>query len=212
MLFLYAMTFSFAYLSLDTGTGALILFGAVQLTIILVSILKGDRPHPSEWFGVLLAFGGFVYLMLPSVSTPSFSGFLLMTIAGVAWGIYTLLGKESANPLADTTMNFVRTLPFVGIAAIWAVSYGHLSAQGVGLACLSGAVASGLGYTVWYVALKGLSAVEAGVVQLSVPVIAAIGGILFVDESLTLRLVLAGSLILGGILTVIVGRYSVRST
>ncbi len=208
MLFLYAMTFSFAYRSLDTGTGALILFGAVQLTMIFMSVWKGHRLHALEWVGVGLALFGFLYLMLPSVTTPSFLGFILMATAGKAWGIYTLLGKGSTDPLGDTTMNFARTIPFVAVVALLAIPTSSISWEGMVLAMLSGAVASGLGYTIWYVALNGLSAIEAAVVQLLVPVIAAAGGVLFVSEQLTVRLVMAGVLILGGILTVMLARYS----
>ena len=207
MLFLYAIAFSFAYVSLDTGTGALVLFSAVQITIILISLFSGNRPHITEWVGMLVAFGGFVYLVLPGVTTPSFLGFCLMTVAGVAWGIYTLRGKSSAFPLGDTAFNFARTIPLVIILALVATQILQVSPQGVFLAILSGAVASGIGYTVWYIALGGLSATEAAVVQLSVPVIAATGGVVFVAEIITQRLVYAAVLILGGILMVVLGRY-----
>ena len=206
LLFGYAITFSFAYISLDTGTGALVLFGAVQLTIILTSIFSGQKLHWPEWTGVILAFSGFTYLVAPNITTPSFSGFLLMTLAGIAWGGYTLRGKASIAPLQDTAFNFLRTAPFVGILAL--ITFFNLQAswEGVMLAVLSGALASGLGYTVWYIALGGLSTTEAAVVQLSVPVIAAIGGVLFVSEAITLRLIIASIFILGGILIVVSGR------
>ena len=207
MLFIYALTFSFAYISLDTGTGALILFGAVQITMILVSFASGHRLHYSEWAGLAIAFSGFVYLVLPGLETPSLTGFALMTIAGVAWGIYTLRGRGSENPLSDTTYNFLRTLPLVGILLILSFGDAQLSQTGIFLAVLSGAVASGLGYTVWYLALRGLSLTQAAVVQLLVPVIAALGGIVFASELISLRLVLASILVLGGILTVVMGRY-----
>ena len=209
MLFLYAITFSFAYISLDTGTGALILFGTVQITMILLSVINGTRLHPTEWMGVALAFAGFVYLISPGVSTPSISGFVLMTIAGVAWGIYTLKGRGSKNPLMDTGSNFFRTVPMAIVVAIIAVQNAHLSYEGVLLAILSGGVASGLGYAIWYNALGGLSATQAAVVQLLVPVIAAAGGVIFVSEPITLRLTLSALMILGGILLVVLGRYYV---
>lgn len=207
MLFLYAVTFSFAYITLDTGTGALILFGSVQITMILLSLISGNRLHLSEWIGVAIAFGGFVYLVLPGVSAPSVVGFLLMTIAGIAWGIYTLKGRGSNNPLMDTAYNFSRTIPLVIILAIITVQNVHYSSEGILLAVLSGGIASGVGYTIWYSALRGLSATQAAVVQLSVPVIAGFGGVIFVSEAITLRLTLSALLILGGILLVVMGRY-----
>jgi drug/metabolite transporter (DMT)-like permease len=157
--------------------------------------------------GIFIAFTGIVYLVLPSVTTPSFFGFALMSAAGIAWGIYTLKGKTSTFPLCDTAFNFARTTPFILALALLAIPTIHLSAEGMMLAILSGAIASGIGYTVWYVALGGLSATEAAVVQLLVPVIAAVGGIVFVSEAITVRLLLAAVMILGGILTVVLGRW-----
>ncbi|RDE24177.1 DMT family transporter [Motiliproteus coralliicola] len=206
-LFLYAITFSYAYVSIETGVGALILFCAVQITMILVQLINGKRLIALEWLGVLVAFGGLVYLLLPGAQAPSFSGFVLMAIAGVAWGGYTLAGRGSANPLADTSYNFLRTLPLVVALLLVSLQQAELSQRGILLAVMSGAVASGIGYTIWYMALGGLSAVQAAVLQLIVPVIAAIGGVIFADEPLSLRLVLSGLLILGGILVVILGRY-----
>ncbi len=207
MLFLYAAPFSFAYITLDTGTGALILFGAVQITMILLSLFSGNKLHLSEWIGVIIAFIGFVYLVLPGVSTPSVTGFSLMTIAGIAWGVYTLKGRGSLNPLADTAYNFVRTIPLVVILAVIAYETAHISLKGVLLAILSGGIASGIGYTIWYTALGGLSATQAAVVQLAVPVIAALGGVIFVSEEISLRLTISALLILGGILMVVFGKY-----
>ncbi|MBT4136396.1 MAG: DMT family transporter [Candidatus Latescibacteria bacterium] len=207
MLFLYAIAFSFAYITLDTGTGALILFGAVQITMILLSLFSGNRLHVSEWAGIALAFMGFVYLMLPNVTTPSAMGFLLMTVAGIAWGIYTLKGRRSQNPLADTAYNFVRTLPLLIVVTVIAFKNAHFSSEGILLAVLSGGIASGLGYAIWYTALGGLSVTQAAVVQLLVPVIAAVGGVLLMSEAVTLRLVLSAAMILGGILMVVLGRY-----
>jgi drug/metabolite transporter (DMT)-like permease len=207
MLFLYAITFSFAYITLDTGTGALILFGSVQITMIVLSIISGERLHITEWAGVTIAFIGFVYLILPGVTTPSAIGFLLMIVAGIAWGIYTLKGRSSDEPLMDTAYNFLRTLPLVIILAIITVKNSHYSYQGVLLAVLSGGITSGIGYAIWYVALGGLSATQAAVVQLLVPVIAAFGGVIFVSETVTLRLIVSATMILGGILMVVLGRY-----
>ncbi|WP_290698480.1 DMT family transporter [Amphritea sp.] len=209
MLFLYALAFSYAYINLDTGTGALILFGAVQITMILISLFKGHRLLWVEWLGLLLAFSGFVYLLAPVVNTPGLWGFILMTVAGIAWGIYTLMGRESDNPLSDTHYNFFRTLPFVAVMLILILVSGemNLTSKGIILAILSGAIASGIGYAVWYRALGGLSAVQAAVLQLLVPVIAALGGVLFTDEIISIRLMLASLLVLGGIMLVVTGRY-----
>ncbi len=207
MLFLYAITFSFAYITLDTGTGALILFGSVQITMILLSLISGTRLHITEWAGIAVAFTGFVYLILPGVTAPSTIGFLLMTIAGIAWGIYTLMGRGSKNPLMDTAYNFLRTIPLVIILVIVAIKTAHYSFEGILFAALSGGIASGIGYTIWYIALGGLSATQAAVVQLLVPVIAALGGVIFVSEIVTLRLIVSATMILGGILMVVLGRY-----
>jgi drug/metabolite transporter (DMT)-like permease len=213
MLFLYAAAFSYAYISLDTGIGALILFAAVQLTMILVAIISGDRLGVIAWSGVLLAFGGFIYLVLPGISAPSFSGFILMSIAGIAWGIYSLIGKGSKNPLADTTFNFTRTLPLILVMAIISFPYFELSTKGILLAFTSGAIASGIGYTIWYTALKRLSATQAAVVQLTVPIFAAIGGAVFMSEVITLRLILSAVMILCGVAMVLLkNSQSIRSS
>ncbi len=207
MLFVYAATFSFAYISLNTGTGALILFGAVQLTMITIAVVSGDRLHLSEWLGVGLAFAGFVYLVLPKVTTPSLIGFVLMTIAGISWGIYTLMGRGSESPLSDTTYNFTRTLPFIIVMGLLFIQNSHLSQKGVLLAVMSGALASGIGYTIWYIALRGLSATIAAAAQLSVPVIAALGGVIFVSESISFHFLLSAAMILGGIALVVLGKH-----
>jgi len=206
-LFLYAITFSYAYLSIDTGTGALILFGSVQITMIVLSIISGTRLHPIEWLGLVCAFTGFVYPILPSITTPSINGLILMTISGISWSIYTLKGRSSINPLMDTAYNFSRTIPFVAILAIFTLPNLSYTSEGIMLALVSGAVTSGLGYTIWYIALGGLSSTQAAVTQLSVPVIAAIGGVIFVSEPMTLRLIISASLVLSGILMVVLGKY-----
>lgn len=207
MLFLYAATFSYAYVSLDTGTGALILFGSVQITMILLSLISGARLHLTEWAGVAIAFTGFVYLILPGVTTPSTTGFALMTVSGIAWGIYTLKGRGSKNPLLDTAYNFLRTTPLVIILAIIAMNTLNYSTGGIVLALLSGGITSGIGYTIWYIALGGLTSTQAAVLQLSVPLIAALGGVIFVSEAITFRLMISATLVLGGILIVVLGRY-----
>jgi drug/metabolite transporter (DMT)-like permease len=207
MLFLYAITFSFAYISLDTGTGALILFGAVQISMLLLSLISGTRLHFTEWIGLITAFAGFVYLVLPGVTAPSTIGFLLMTIAGIAWGVYSLKGRDSKKPLMDTAYNFLRTIPFVIVLVLVTYKNAFYSPEGLLLAIISGAITSGLGYTIWYIALGGLSATQASVFQLLVPVIAAFGGVLFVSEAITLRLTISAVMILGGILLVVSGKY-----
>ena len=207
MLFLYAITFSYAYIDLDTGTGALILFGAVQITMLCLSIIKGNRLLITEWFGVAIACVGLIYLVLPGVSAPSALGFLLMTTAGIAWGVYTLKGRGSENPLADTAYNFLRTLPLVIILVIITFRDFHLTAHGASLAIVSGSITSGVGYTIWYIALRNLTATQAAVAQLSVPVIAALGGVIFMAELITFRMSISSTMILGGILLVVMGRF-----
>lgn len=204
----YAVFFSYAYRILDTGTGALLLFAAVQLTMIFSALAAGERLHGVEGLGVVLAFTGLVALVYPTVRTPSFIGFIQMTAAGIAWGLYTLVGRDSQSPLADTAGNFLRTWPIVLGLLLFAGAGGKFSQEGVGLAVLSGAVASGIGYAVWYLALPGLGTTQAAVVQLFVPVLAALGGVVFVGEMLTPRLVFSAGLILGGIVLVVLGRRS----
>lgn len=213
MLFIYAATFSFAYITLETGTGALILFAAVQITMILAAILKGQKLRLLEWLGLALAFGGFIYLVLPGASSPSIMGFLLMTVSGIAWGLYSLKGKTSHNPLSDTAFNFTRTLPFVVMLVAVAFFMPNdtqdtfsLSYEGVILAIISGSLASGVGYSLWYAALRALSSVQAAVLQLSVPLIAALGGLFIANEPLTVRFLIASLLVLGGTLMVILNK------
>lgn len=205
-LFLYAITFSYAYLSVDTGTGALILFGSVQITMIMLSLISGTRLHFIEWSGVIIAFTGFVYLIFPNITTPSINGFILMTISGASWGIYTLKGRSSINPLMDTTYNFIRTIPFVVLLAFFTMQNTNYSSEGIILALISGAITSGVGYTIWYIALGSISSTQAAVIQLSVPIIAAIGGVLFVSEIITIRLIISASIVLSGILMVVIGK------
>ena len=207
MLFIYAVAFSFGYISLDTGTGALILFGAVQITMIISNVISGNKLHFSEWLGLALAFTGFVYLIIPSLTTPSLLGFVLMSISGMAWALYTLLGRKSKDALSDTAYNFLRTSPLILALLVFGLNNANITAMGVILAVLSGAIASGIGYYVWYIALAGLSVTQAAVVQLFVPIIAALGGVVFTSEVITLRLIESSGLVLGGILMVILGRY-----
>lgn len=204
-LFAYAICFSFAYIGLTTATGALILFGMVQATMIVSAIIAGERPTILEWIGLVLALGGLIYLVFPGLESPSIFSSTLMAFAGIAWGFYTLRGKGSKNPLADTTGNFVRTIPFVILASLPFIYHFKVTPNGVLFAVLSGAIASGIGYAVWYAALKYHTSTSAAIVQLSVPVIAAIGGLVLLSELISLRLILASCLILGGIALAILG-------
>ncbi len=203
MLFTYAATFSFAYHYLEAGLGALVLFAAVQTTMILYDYVKGNRLTQVEWGGLLFAFGGIVVLVLPGITAPPLLGVLLMTIAGCAWGFYTLMGKISKNNFSDTTGNFVKSLPFATVLLFTGIFNGHLSLYGVILAIISGGLTTGVIYVVWYVALDGLTIVQGAVVQLMVPLIAAFGGVLFLSETITARLVVSCLMIMGGILSVI---------
>jgi drug/metabolite transporter (DMT)-like permease len=205
-LFGYAIFFSFAYTGLTAATGALILFGMVQFTMIVVSVIQGQKPSLLEWSGLVAALSGLVYLVLPGLESPPVSGSVLMALAGIAWGFYTLRGRNSENPIADTTGNFLRTIPFVLVVAVLSYDFIHVSVNGAVYAVLSGAIASGAGYAVWYAALEFLSAARAAVLQLAVPLIAAAGGVLFIGELLTLRFGVASVLILGGIFMTIVRR------
>jgi len=199
LLFLYAITFSFAYLSLSTGTGALILFGSVQVTMIIVALRSGERPHVLEWIGLFLALGGLVYLVFPGLLAPSPLGSILMTVAGIAWGFYTIRGRGSQNPLADTAGNFLYAVPMIFVIRVVSLGNIHISGNGILLATLSGALASGVGYVIWYAALRGLTTTRAATVQLSVPVLAAWSGVVLLSEHVSTRLVIAGIFILGGI-------------
>lgn len=205
-LFFYAVCFSFAYINLTTGNGALILFSTVQFTLIAIALYKGERPHRLEWLGFLLAFGGLIYLVFPGLSAPPFFSSALMFCAGVAWGFYTLNGKNSTNPIADTAGNFLRSVPFAIPILLIFLAQTHLSAKGIFLAILSGAVASGIGYTAWYAILKFHTATRAAILQISVPAFAALGGVIFLAESLNFRLISASFLILGGVALAIFGR------
>lgn len=207
-LFAYAICFSFAYVGLTAAVGALILFSSVQFTMIAVALIRGERPSGLEWFGLLIALGGLVYLVSPGLSSPPLFASLLMAAAGMAWGFYTLRGKGSSDPLGDTTGNFIRAVPMVVISAIPFFSEIKLSTRGIVLAILSGAIASGVGYTVWYTALKHHTSTRAAVLQLAVPVIAAFGGVMLLSEVMTTRLLIASALILGGIAMAIFGKKS----
>ena len=206
MLFAYVAFFSFAYLTLSAGTGALILFGAVQLTMLAAGLHAGERFEPLGWAGFALALGGLVYLVSPGVTAPTPLGAALMTVAGVAWGVYSLRGRGLDNPLGATAGNFLRAAPMALALSVVLVGHAHASPAGVLLALASGALTSGIGYVIWYAALKGLTAIRAAAVQLSVPPIAAFGAVLFLAEPLTPRLAMASAAILGGIGLVLASR------
>jgi drug/metabolite transporter (DMT)-like permease len=202
-LFAYAAAFSFAYNSLSAGTGALLLFGAVQATMIVWGLRKGERLHAIQIAGLVVALSGLVVLLLPGLSAPPLSGSILMLGAGVAWGVYSLRGKAEKNPAGATAGNFLRAVPFAAIVSLILLPWARLDRPGIGYAVLSGAIASGLGYVIWYTALSGLTATSAATVQLSVPVLAATGGILLLGEPITFRYLVASIAVLGGIALVV---------
>ncbi len=205
ILFLYAVPFSFAYVSLSAGTGALILFGSVQITMLLAALRLGERPHLVQWVGLGCALAGLIYLMLPGLAAPSIPGSMLMASAGISWGLYSLRGRGAGSPLTQTTGNFVRALPLAIVVSLIARSGAHASRSGMILAVACGAVTSGLGYVLWYSALRSMTATRAAVVQLMVPVLAAAGGVIFLGETISSRLIVSASTVLGGIALALVG-------
>jgi len=203
-LFAYAAAFSLAYVSLSTGMGALILFGSVQVTMISVALKSGEKLGPVQWMGLAAAIGGFIYLVMPGISAPDPLGALLMCISGIAWGVYSIRGKGVSTPVVMTAGNFTRSTPMAIIAAAIAFSSLHLEPFGVLLALVSGIITSGLGYVLWYKALRSLTTTQASAVQLMVPVIAAFGGVAFLSEQVSFRLILGSALILGGVALVVI--------
>lgn len=210
LLALYAVPFSFAYVALTTGTGALILFGTVQVTMIGAGLLLGERPPATTWLGAALAAGGLVALVLPGLAAPPLGAAALMAVAGVAWGAYSLVGRGATEPLLATGGNFLRAAPLglmaLAAAILLAPGAHRVTAPGVALATASGALASGLGYVAWYAALPGLTRTQAALTQPAVLVLAAAAGVVLLGEALTLRLVLSGSAILAGIALVVLPR------
>ena len=199
-LFAYAAAFSFAYVSFPAGTGSLLMFGAVQTTMVGYGLVRGERLSALQWFGLTVAVAGMAALVAPGATAPSVTGACLMLTAGVAWGAYSLLGRGVADPLSATAGNFVRSLPIpIGLSLYALLSGTNLTAIGLACAILSGAVASGLGYTIWYAALPGLTPAQGASVQLSVPVITALAGALMLGEAISLRLSMSSLAILGGI-------------
>lgn len=199
MLFLYAIPFSFAYTRMSAGTGALILFGAVQVTMLTSAAWAGERLRSMQWVGIVLALVGLIYLVFPGLTAPPLPSAMLMTVAGVSWGIYSLRGRGMTNPLAQTTLNFMRAVPLVLVMNVLAAAQLRVTPQGALLATLSGAVTSGLGYVAWYSALRGLTATRAAVLQLAVPVLAAAGGVIFLMEPISPRLLVSSVVVIGGI-------------
>ncbi|MGF6648420.1 DMT family transporter [Paraburkholderia sp. GAS82] len=208
MLFVYVAFFSFAYLTLSAGTGALILFGAVQLTMFSVGLRSGEKFGSVAWLGLALAVAGLVYLVSPGIAAPPLVGAALMAIAGVAWGVYSLRGRGVADPLAATAGNFARAAPLALLLSVLFIANARVYANGAGiaLAIASGALTSGIGYVIWYAALSKLTAMRAATVQLSVPLIAAFGGVAFLSEAITPRLAAASATILGGIAMVLTSK------
>ena len=212
MLFVYAATFSFAYARLNTGTGALILFASVQATMIIYALFKGERLHLLECLGLFAALSGLTYLVFPGLQAPSLSAAALMTAAGVAWGVYSLRGRGAKAPVAVTADNFLRSTPFVLLLGLLFSQNLQLTITGAFFAALSGGLTSAVGYVAWYAALKDLAATPAALVQLLVPVLAALGGVVFLSEKPTLRLVLSSVMIIGGVaLALAHGEHPVRA-
>ena len=205
-LFAYAVAFSMAYMGLGAGTGSLILFGCVQVTMMSAAVWTGERPPLSQWCGLALAFGGLLYLVSPGLTAPPLAEAGLMALAGVAWGVYSLRGRTSPNPLADNTTNFVRAVPLIVAVNLLTLRTAHVQRDGALVALASGAVTTGLGYVVWYVALRRLTAARAGLVQLAVPMIAAAGGVMLLGEGIPERLLVSAALVLGGIGMALIGR------
>jgi drug/metabolite transporter (DMT)-like permease len=199
MLFSYAAFFSFAYRELSAATGALLLFGAVQMTMMGFGLFAGERLGAVKIAGLLVALGGLVALLLPGLAAPSLKGAAFMVVAGASWGVYSILGKKLGNPTEATAGNFMRAVPFAAALALAGMSRSAVDLHGVFYAVLSGAITSGLGYALWYAALPSLKSTQAAIIQLSVPAIAALGGALLLAEPITARLLIASAAILGGI-------------
>ena len=205
-LFAYAAAFSFSYVSLTAATGALLLFGAVQATMIGYGLWSGERLRGRQVAGLVCALGGLAGLLLPGLSAPPLQGSVLMLVAGFAWGVYSLRGKGGGDPLRVTAGNFLRAVGFTAALSAVMLPWVSFDSAGVGYAMASGALTSGIGYAVWYTALPGLKVTSAATVQLSVPVIAAVGGVVLLSEPVTLRLFIASAAILGGIALVIASK------
>ena len=209
----YAVAFALAYVALDAATGTLVLFGAVQVTMLAWGLAHGERPPALAWAGFVAATAGLALLLLPGVSAPDPVGIALMAVAGISWGVYSLRGRGTTDPVAATASNFLRACPMCLLASVaaWPFATPHIGLEGALLASASGAITSGLGYVIWYAAVRRLSATQAAMAQLTVPVLAAVGGVLFLDEALTSRLLLAAVLVLGGAALAVAARRTARS-
>jgi len=200
-LFAYAIAFSLAYLSLTTATGALILFGAVQVTMLVKAARSGEKLNSVKWAGLLTATVGLIYLLSPGISAPDPFGAVLMCVAGISWGVYSIRGRGNLVPVQMTAGNFLRSAPLAVVVSVIALSSVHLESRGVVLALTSGIVTSGLGYVLWYRVLRSVTTTQAAVMQLLVPVIASFGGVFFLAEQVSARLIVASVLVLGGVAT-----------
>jgi len=206
MLFSYAAFFSFAYRELSAATGALLLFGAVQMTMMGFGLVAGERLGAVKIVGLLIALGGLVALLLPGLAAPPPVSAAFMVVAGASWGVYSILGRKLGNPTEATAGNFLRAVPFAAALALADMSHSAVDLRGVLYAVLSGAITSGLGYALWYAALPSLKSTQAAIIQLSVPALAALGGALLLSETITARLLIASAAILGGIAITIAGK------
>jgi drug/metabolite transporter (DMT)-like permease len=202
----YALPFSFAYLRIPAAVGALVLFGVVQLTMLGYAIARGDRPTPLSWFGMLLAFGGLGWLAAPSIDCPDPIGLLLMSVAGIAWAVYSIVGRSASQPVIENARSFLWCSPLALVLAFAVPSTTTATTRGVLLAIVSGAITSGIGYAIWYRAVTGLTVLQAAVAQLTVPVLAAIAAVLLLGETISLRLIACGIAILAGVAIVLVAR------
>lgn len=206
-LFVYAVLLSFAYITLETGVGALILFAAVQGTMIGWGIYSGERPSLLAWIGNVAALAGFIYLVLPgTLNAPDPFGAVLMFFSGVAWGIYSLRGRGAGDPLGTTATNFIYSVPMTLVLSVIFFTQFDVTNNGIILAAISGGITSGMGYALWYTALKGLTATKAAIIQLTAPVIAAIAGVILLSEAVTSQLVVGSILIVGGVATAILAK------
>ncbi|RZL87316.1 MAG: DMT family transporter [Variovorax sp.] len=205
-LFVYAEAFSFAYVGLSAATGALLLFGAVQVTMVGHGLARGERLSVRQGIGIVLAFGGLIALLLPGLAAPPPERALLMALAGIAWAIYSLRAKGAGDPTTVTAGNFLRAVPLAAVLSLAMLPWASVDLPGFGYALASGALTSGLGYVIWYSALRGLRAASAATVQLSVPAIAAMGGVVLLDEPMTWRLLASSAAILGGVALVVAVR------
>lgn len=209
ILFIYAITFSYGYVAISTSTGALLLAGVVQLTILGYAVRNGEKLHLAEWIGVALALIGLIYLVYPKLTTPSWWGLVIMSISAYTWALYTIYGRKSVNPLSDTAFNFYRTLPMIIVASalsLWLTEHSFITYKGFILAIISGGITTALGYILWYSALPKISSSMASASQLLVPLMAAFGAMLLIHEPITVSFLVAAVFMLGGLGLVVHGR------